>query len=43
MSDADQASLCGQFCNVGCRSFDGKRRDELVQLADELEAQCPPD
>lgn len=39
MHDADQESLCTQFCEVGCRSFGGKKREELAQLADELEAE----
>ncbi|MFQ5501483.1 MAG: hemerythrin domain-containing protein [Phycisphaerae bacterium] len=37
MTDEDQSSLCGQFCEVGCRAFDGKKRDELKQMADDLE------
>ncbi|MCH7526644.1 MAG: hemerythrin domain-containing protein [Planctomycetes bacterium] len=37
MSDDDQTTLCKRFCEVGCRAFDGKKREELVQVADELE------
>ena len=37
MTDEDQSSLCGQFCEVGCRAFEGKKRDELKRMADELE------
>ena len=39
MSSEDQTSLCGKFCEAGCRAFDGKRREELERLADELEQQ----
>lgn len=39
MQDTDQKSLCAQFCEVGCRSFGGKKREELARLADELEAE----
>ncbi len=39
MSDDDQATLCNRFCEVGCRAFGGKKREELVQIADELEQQ----
>lgn len=41
MNENDQQSLCSQFCEVGCRSFDGKKRDELAQIADDLESQWP--
>lgn len=37
MSDEDQSSLCSRFCEVGCRSFGGKRREELEAMADDLE------
>ena len=40
MTEDDQGSLCSQFCEVGCLSFGGKKREELEQLADELEAAC---
>ncbi len=33
----DQASLCSKFCEVGCRAFGGKTRDQLVKIADTLE------
>ena len=39
MSDDDQTTLCNRFCEAGCRSFGGKTREELVQIADELEQQ----
>jgi len=38
MTPDDQKSLCEQFCQTGCRSFGGKTRAELGQLADDLEA-----
>ena len=41
MSDDDQALLCRQFCEVGCRAFGGKNREELARMADELEQQWP--
>ena len=37
MTEEDQGSLCSQFCEVGCRSFGGKRREELEAMADDLE------
>jgi len=37
MTAEDQDSLCSRFCEVGCRSFGGKRREELEALADDLE------
>jgi hemerythrin-like domain-containing protein len=39
MTEDDQASLCKKFCDVGCRAFEGRRREELEHIADELEAQ----
>ncbi len=39
MSADDQTTLCNRFCEVGCRAFGGKTREELVQIADELEQQ----
>ncbi|GJM26631.1 MAG: cation-binding protein [Phycisphaerae bacterium] len=36
MQKEDQQSLCAQFCEVGCRSFEGKKREELEQLANDL-------
>ncbi len=39
MTSDDQASLCKKFCEVGCRAFEGQRREELEHIADELEAQ----
>ncbi len=41
MTSDDQNALCGRFCEVGCRAFGGKQREELEQVADELEAQWP--
>ncbi|MFQ5490952.1 MAG: hemerythrin domain-containing protein [Phycisphaerae bacterium] len=38
MHEEDQRTLCSQFCEVGCRSFGGKTREELQRLADELES-----
>jgi len=37
MTEEDQGSLCSKFCEVGCRSFGGKRREELEAMADDLE------
>ncbi len=31
-----RTTLCRQFCEVGCRSFGGRRLEELTRLADEL-------
>lgn len=39
MSDDDKTTLCNRFCEVGCRDFGGKKREELEQIADELEQQ----
>ena len=39
MNPDDQRSLTTQFCAVNCRAFEGRRREELQQIADELEAQ----
>ncbi len=41
LTGEDQASLHAKFCEVACRSFHGKRREELERMADELEAQWP--
>ena len=38
MTEADQTLLCGRFGEVGCRAFEGKQREELTAIADELEA-----
>ncbi len=38
MTGEDQTSLCTRFCEVGCRSFGGRKRDELTRLADDLES-----
>ncbi len=37
MSSDDQSSLAGEFCAVNCRAFEGRRRDQLERIADELE------
>lgn len=37
MTSDDQDSLCSQFCEVRCREFGGKKREELERIADELE------
>jgi hemerythrin-like domain-containing protein len=41
MTTDDQDTLRGRFCEVGCRAFGGKHREELERIADELEAQWP--
>lgn len=38
MTEDDQRTLARSFCEVGCRAFEGKRREELERLADALEA-----
>ena len=40
MNPGDQRTLTTQFCAVNCRAFEGRRREELQQIADELEAGC---
>lgn len=41
MSDEDQESPTGKFCEVDSGLFGGKRRLELERIADELERQWP--
>lgn len=41
LTPEDQSTLATKFCDVGCRSFHGKKREELEKLADELEARWP--
>jgi hemerythrin-like domain-containing protein len=41
MSNEDQESLAGEFCEVDSGLFGGKRREELEQIANELERQWP--
>ncbi len=41
MTEEDQDTLCGKFCEVGCQSFGGKKREELERIADQLEQQWP--
>ncbi len=33
LTEQDQSLLCSRFCETTCRSFAGKRREELEQLA----------
>jgi hemerythrin-like domain-containing protein len=40
MNADDQGKLAKDFCAVNCRVFEGKRREQLQQIADELEAEC---
>jgi hemerythrin-like domain-containing protein len=37
MTEEDQAELAERFCAPGCRAFGGKRGEELVAMADDLE------
>jgi hemerythrin-like domain-containing protein len=41
LTPQDQDSLSGKFCEVACRSFRGKKIEELERSADELEEQWP--
>lgn len=41
MTAEDRTKLCEQFCEVGCRAFGGKKREELERIADELESEWP--
>lgn len=34
----ESKKLCTRFCEVGCRSFGGKKKEELAALADVLES-----
>ena len=34
-----KSSLCGKFCEVGCREFGGHKREDLERMAVELEGQ----
>jgi len=43
MQNDDRASLCRQFCEVGCRAFEGRSREQLETIANELESQWPGD
>ncbi len=40
MNPDDQGALATRFCAVNCQVFEGKRREQLHQIADELEAEC---
>ncbi len=42
MDDSDQATLCSQFGEVGCRAFGGKTSQDLERIADHLESRWPP-
>ncbi len=37
MAESDQAELAAGFCDVACRDFDGKTRDQLEEIANQLE------
>jgi len=39
MNPDDRSTLSTRFCEVGCQSFGGKKREELERMADELEAE----
>lgn len=39
MTTDDEGALASEFCAVNCRVFEGKRREELERIADELEAE----
>lgn len=41
LSNADGAALCGRLCSVDCGMFEGHRRSELEQIADELDRAWP--
>lgn len=41
MSDDDKTTLCGRFREAGCRAFGGKRREELEEIAYDLEVEWP--
>jgi hemerythrin-like domain-containing protein len=41
MSTSDQSAMCGRFCEVGCRAFEGRTLDQLRSIADELESLWP--
>ncbi|MDX1643329.1 MAG: hemerythrin domain-containing protein [Thermoanaerobaculia bacterium] len=43
MSEDDQSTLAKSFCEVGCRAFEGKRREEFERLAAELEERWSTD
>jgi len=38
LSAGDRKTLCSKFCEVGCGTFGGKKREELSAIADELDA-----
>lgn len=40
LTSEDQSTLATRFCEVNCRVFEGRRREELTRLADEIEAYC---
>lgn len=43
LTEEDQNGLCSQFCEVGCRAFEGRCREELMRIAEELEQEWPAD
>ncbi len=42
LTESDRESLTGQFCDVRCRAFDGKTREQLESIATDLEATWSP-
>lgn len=38
MDGADRTTLCTRFCEANCKSFGGKKREQLERMADELVA-----
>lgn len=41
IEEDDRAALCAQYCEVACRSFGGRKREELERIANDLDAQWP--
>jgi hemerythrin-like domain-containing protein len=41
MSSEDQSSLCARFGEVGCQAFGGKTREQLAEIATDLEQLWP--
>lgn len=41
LSPEDQTDLHAKFCESSCRSFGGKTREQLAQMADDLETAWP--
>ncbi|NOT01436.1 MAG: hemerythrin [Phycisphaerales bacterium] len=40
LNPEDQSTMASRFCEVNCRVFEGKRREELSRIADDLESDC---